>query len=377
MGANAHPASQHLRANPSGETDRTMRAGPDRSETPLPAEAERAPSGLVAQVRSPAESRRPLPMLWRVFAANAAVFALAFALLALSPVTIHAQIRLVELVILVAGLVVMLLADLFLLRQALTPLGRLTGLMAKVDLLRPGQRAVGFERASSEVLALAQAFNQMLERLEAERRESSGRALAAQEAERLRIARELHDELGQTLIAVVLRAEHAAGRFGEAGPELSELAEIVQHSLEDVRRISRELRPEALDELGLVDALIALCSRIEEQSAMRVRRRLEAPLPQLSPEVELAIYRVAQEALTNAVRHSQATEATVSLRRADGGLQLSVKDNGHGLPERVDKGGGLTGMRERAMLIGAELAIESAPGAGVEVTLRLGSDRAR
>ena len=94
-------------------------------------------------------------MLWRVFGANAAVFALAFALLALSPVTIHARIRLVELVLLLAGLVVMLVVDLLLLRQALNPLGRLTRVMGTIDLLRPGQRAVGFERSSTEVLALA------------------------------------------------------------------------------------------------------------------------------------------------------------------------------------------------------------------------------
>jgi two-component system, NarL family, sensor histidine kinase UhpB len=141
-----------------------------------------------------------------------------------------------------------------------------------------------------------------------------------------------------------------------------------------VRRISRELRPEALDELGLVDALIALCSRVQQQSGMRVRRRLEAPLPQLSPEVELAIYRIAQEALTNAVRHSNATEATVSLHRKYGGLVVSITDNGQGLPERINEGGGLTGIRERAMLIGADLAIGSAPGAGVEVKLQIGLD---
>ena len=160
-------------------------------------------------------------MLWRVFAANAAVFALAFALLALSPVTIHARIQLVELVILLTGLVVMLVVDLLLLRQALTPLDRLVRVMRQVNLLRPGQRAAGFEHSSTELLAVAQAFNEMLERLEDERRESSGRVLAAQEAERLRIARELHDELGQTLTAVALRAEHAADR---AGPERNELA---------------------------------------------------------------------------------------------------------------------------------------------------------
>jgi two-component system sensor histidine kinase UhpB len=339
---------------------------------PVDAAHDDGSEGVSPQDRSPHLDRRPLPMLWRVFAANAAVFAVAFALLALSPVTIHSPIRLVELVILVAGLVVMLVADLLLLRQALTPLGHLAKVMGTIDLLRPGQRAVGFEHSSSEVHALAHAFNEMLERLERERRRSSGLVLAAQEGERLRIARELHDELGQTLTAVALRAEHASGHAGEEGAELAKLAEIVQQSLEDVRRISRQLRPEALDELGLVNALIALCSRVAEQSAIRVHRRLQGPLPELSSEIELAIYRIAQEALTNAMRHSQASEVTVSLTPANGGLVLTVSDNGRGLPEHVIPGGGLTGMRERAMLIGADLAIESAAGAGVEVTLRLG-----
>jgi two-component system sensor histidine kinase UhpB len=316
-------------------------------------------------------SGRPLPMLWRVFAANAAVFALAFALLALSPVTIHARIRLVELVILIVGLLVMLLADWLLLRHVLAPIHRLAGVMGEIDRLHPGQRARGFERASSETMALARAFNEMLERLESERRDTSARALAAQEAERLRIARELHDEIGQTLTAVVLRAEHAAGQAGEEHAELARLAEIVQHTLQDLRRISRELRPEALDDLGLVNALIALCSRVAEQSGMRVHRRLESPIPELPAETELAIYRIAQEALTNAIRHANASEVTVALARTNGGLELTVRDNGFGLPEQLIEGGGLIGMRERAMLIGADLEIESAAGAGAAVTLRL------
>jgi two-component system sensor histidine kinase UhpB len=230
---------------------------------------------------------------------------------------------------------------------------------------------VGFERSSSEVLALAHAFNEMLERLEAERRESSGRVLAAQEAERLRIARELHDELGQTLTAVALRAEHTAQRKGAEHPEFAELAEIVQQGLADVRRISLELRPGALEELGLLNAMISLCARVSEQTGMRIHRELEGPIPDLPPDVELTVYRIAQEALTNAVRHSHASEVTVALRYSGGDLLLSVKDNGEGLPEHVIAGGGLTGMRERAMLIGAALDIESSPGAGVKMTLRL------
>jgi two-component system sensor histidine kinase UhpB len=315
-------------------------------------------------------------MLWRVFAANAAVFAVAFALLALAPVSLHASIRLEELVLLLAGLVVMLVLDLVLLRQALEPLDRLARIMRHVNLLRPGQRAVGFERSSSEVLALAQAFNEMLERLEAERRESSGRVLAAQEEERLRIARELHDELGQTLTAVALRAEHTAKRKGAEHPEFAEMAEIVQRGLADVRRISLELRPGALEELGLLNAMISLCARVSEQTGLRIHRELQGPIPELPPDVELAVYRIAQEALTNVVRHSHASEVTVSLRSSPGELLLSVRDNGEGLPEHVIAGGGLTGMRERAMLIGASLGVESSPGAGVEVTMHLGLDGA-
>ena len=114
---------------------------------------------------------------------------------------------------------------------------------------------------------------------------------------------------------------------------------MVQQSLQDVRRISRELRPEALDELGLVNALIALCSRVAEQSGMRIHRRLEGRAPELSPEVELAIYRVAQEALTNAMRHSKATGGHGFARASENGaLVLTVADNGQGLPEQVIRG---------------------------------------
>jgi two-component system sensor histidine kinase UhpB len=149
------------------------------------------------------------------------------------------------------------------------------------------------------------------------------------------------------------------------------MAEIVQQGLADVRRISLELRPGALEELGLLNAMISLCARVSEQTGMRIRRALEGPIPDLAPDVELAVYRIAQEALTNALRHSRASEVTVSLRCSHGELLLSVKDDGDGLPEHVVAGGGLTGMRERAMLIGAALTIESNPGAGVEVALRL------
>ncbi|HKO26560.1 MAG TPA: histidine kinase, partial [Solirubrobacteraceae bacterium] len=205
---------------------KSMMSSSDQLKLPAVRDAEsEAPSTPRAEL--PNVPRRAVPMLWRVFAANAAVFALAFALLALAPVTLHASIRVEEIVLLLVGLVVMLVVDLLLVRQALGPLARLANVMRSVDLLQPGRRAVGFDRSSTEVLALADAFNEMLQRLEDERRDSSARVLAAQEDERLRIARELHDEIGQTLTAVALRAEHAAGKGGPERRDLAELAEVV------------------------------------------------------------------------------------------------------------------------------------------------------
>lgn len=151
-------------------------------------------------------------------------------------------------------------------------------------------------------------------------------------------------------------------------PERSEIAETVLRSLEDVHRIGRELRPEALDDLGLINALIALCGRVDRQGGLRVRRDLDGHLPALSSEVELVIYRVVQEALTNALRHAHATEATVTLRRAEDDVVLVVSDDGRGIPEST-RASGLDGMRERAMLIDAELEIHSGAGRGTEIVL--------
>ena len=307
-------------------------------------------------------------LLWRVFFVNIVVWLAAFALLAWAPVTVHRVATPKELVILSAGLVVMLAVDLVLLRRVLGPLRRLAALMGAVEPAQPGRRAEPPGGAGREVVALAEALNSMLDRLEDERRESGRRALDAQESERARVARELHDEVGQTLTAVALRAEKAAGEPAKQHEALAEIADTVLRSLDDVYRIGRELRPEALDDLGLVNALIALCTRVGRQSRMQVRRNLDGHLPPLSPEVELVIYRVAQVALTNVLRHAEATDASVTLRRTGDRVVLVVGDNGRGLPERRREGG-LGGMRERAMLIGAELEVSSEAGGGTKVQL--------
>lgn len=342
---------------------------PDRP-APLPADRPEAAAEAKAGLPPPPGDR--VSLLWRVFAANIVVFVTAAALLAWTPATVHTVATPSELVVLAIGLVLMLGVDLILLRRAFGPLRRLVAVMSSVDPAQPGRRADAPDGAGREVVALTNALNAMLDRLEGERRESARRTLEAQEGERKRVARELHDEVGQTLTAIALRAERAAdGKSSDQSQALAEIADTVLQSLEDVQRIGRELRPEALDDLGLVNALIVLSGRVESQARLRVRRSLDWDLPPLAPEVELVIYRVGQEALTNVLRHSGATEATLSLRRTAHSVVLSVSDNGRGLPPQAAEQG-LRGMRERAMLIDAELIVGSdSAGAGTEVILRV------
>jgi two-component system sensor histidine kinase UhpB len=250
--------------------------------------------------------------------------------------------------------------------------------MSSVDPDRPGRRLSGVEPRSVEGQALAHAFNAMLDRLENARHEAARTALAAQEAERLRVARELHDEIGQTLTAVTIQAERAAHGDSELAQALRDVADGVRESLVEVRRIARELRPEALDDLGLVNALIALCTRIGAQGGRRVRRDLQAKLPPLSPDVELVIYRVAQESLTNALRHSGGHEVTVSLTADAENVTLAVTDDGKGLPTQLPPdSAGIAGMRERALLVGGMLSLASVPGQGTEVRLTIPIDQER
>ena len=314
-----------------------------------------------------------LPLLWRVFAINAALLVIATLLLALTPVTIHAPIALVEATVLVVALVVMLTANLILLRHTLGPIDRLVERMRTVDLLRPGQRFV--ERGGIEVGQLVRTFNEMLERLETERRESGQRALRAQEAERLRIASGLHDEVGQVLTGVLLQLNSlAAADEATRGRDLAETKQSVRQALEEVRRIARELRPEMLEHLGLVSALTELSRKFADQSGIRVERRFADDLPPLSEEAEIAVYRVAQESLTNVARHADASRVEIALQTGADSVVLRVADNGHGLTETdasLNGHTGLRGMRERALLVGGALAVKPSNEGGVEIRLEV------
>ena len=307
---------------------------------------------------SPGPARdRHIPLFWRLFLPNALVLAAACVVLIIAP----ANGRILALA---GGLVTMLVINLALMRRAFTPLERLAALMRRVDPLRPGERLPLFG-PPSEVTELTTAFNDMLDRLEYERRDSARRALAAQEAERRHLAAELHDELGQTLTALVLQLSRTSTR-----DEFDQALATAEASLADVRRIARRLRPEALDDLGLVAALTNLCERLSERTGVAVARQLARDLPALNPEEQLVIYRVAQESLTNVVRHAGARRAEVRLACEDDDVVLAVRDDGRGL-NGDQPGAGVRGMRERAVLIGAELSFGTAPGGGTLVRLRV------
>ncbi len=322
-------------------------------------------------------SRHPpakLSLVSRVFLGNALVLTAAVGVLAFSPAQIPAPTTLAKALVVVGSLSAVLAVNFFLLRRALSPLGRLAEAMGRVEPLRPGERVPVYGN-DPEVLGLTVAFNEMLERLEVERRQSVTRSLLAQEEERRRVARELHDEVGQSLTAVVLQLDRLSGNASdELSAEAADARETARASLEDVRRIAQRLRPEALDDLGLRTALSGLADQVSEQAAVTVRCELVADLPSLAAEHELVIYRVAQEALTNVLRHSGADVAELRLERDDDGVVLSISDAGTGV-DGAPAGAGIQGMRERALLVGGRLELRSGSGGGTEVRLQLPVER--
>jgi two-component system sensor histidine kinase UhpB len=311
-----------------------------------------------------------VPMLWRIFLGNATVLAVATLALVLSPVTVSFPVAAREAVVLGLGLAVMLIVNYVLLRRAVAPLERLAGVMRSIDPLAPGLRSE-LTTAPAEVGALAGAFDEMLDRLEAERRESARRALGAEEDERRRIARELHDEVGQSLTAAVLQIARVQREVQPgAAEDLDAVRTAVRATLEEVRAIAANLRPEALDDLGLPAALRQLAIEAE-RAGLVVSRSVETDI-RLSPEREVVVYRIAQEALANVMRHARAQRIELRFERAGAGARLQIADDGVGVGAHVmQQAGGIRGMRERAVLAGGTLAVESERGAGTVVTLDL------
>lgn len=209
-------------------------------------------------------------------------------------------------------------------------------------------------------------------RAERERlRALSAQLAQAQEAERTRIARELHDEAGQALTTVRLQLDFISSVLPPDLPphvrqQVDEAYALVGRTLEEIRRISLDLRPSLLDDLGLTPALRWQCRQLNRRAGLKVCLESTGDERRLGPDVETAVYRVIQEALTNIVRHAQATEATISLDYQRERLRLVVTDNGGGFPDVAAQGMGLglLGMRERITAVDGTLRIQSLPGAG-------------
>jgi two-component system, NarL family, sensor histidine kinase UhpB len=315
-------------------------------------------------------SSRGAPLFWRIFLTNAAVLVTAGLVLALSPATVSSPVSLGEAAVITGGVSAMLVLNLFLMRRAIAPLARMTTAIETIDPQKRAQR-IPVYGDDAEVVRLTEAFNALLDRLERERRESSRLILSAQEEERARIARELHDEVGQGLTAGLLHLERASRDRATSAEEVENAKEVVRESLDEVREITLRLRPEALDDLGLRSALLTLCERMEAGARIKVRADLPSPMPALGAEHELVIYRIAQEAMTNVVRHAGASTAWLTLASADGVVTLGVHDDGQGLAGDASPGAGIEGMRERALLAAGTLRLGRSAHGGMSVGLTL------
>jgi two-component system sensor histidine kinase UhpB len=286
----------------------------------------------------------------------------------------------VILVLIVA--VAALATSLFRFRRRFGPLEKLIEEMEKVDLSRPGPLlppSIDGIGETEEVERIELAFLRMMRRLEAERRRAGSAVLQAQEEERARLARDLHDEVNQSLTGLLLRLEAAR----EAAPpeleaELAETKALAHQAMRELLSLARQLRPTALDDLGLVAATAGQVEQLRH-GEIAAEFSAEGDFSDLGDDAQLVVYRVAQEGLSNAARHSGAGRIEVRLRRrGDGGVELEVADDGRGFAFDESEGGlGLAGMRERALLIGGELTIESRPGRGTTVRLTVPGDSDR
>jgi two-component system sensor histidine kinase UhpB len=304
----------------------------------------------------------------RVVAVNAAVLAAAAAILAFTPATVSSPVALSEALVLAGGVVAMVVANAILLRGSFRGLEGLVQRMDTLDVLRPRERLPLL--GGSETQALIEAFNRMLERLESERRASTRRTLSALEGERRRIGQELHDEIGQRLTGILLQLARVSAEAPEPlDARLGSVSEQARAALDEVGALAWQLRPGVLDDLGLLSGLRALVETFEEQSTVHIEAVLPDRLEPIAPEVELAIYRIAQEGLSNALRHAAAQTIELDLSLDDDALRLVVADDGGGIAAGQSEGPGIRGMRERALLVGGRLRIDSPWGRGVRVRL--------
>jgi two-component system sensor histidine kinase UhpB len=276
--------------------------------------------------------------------------------------------------LLAMSIMLALLANIMMLRRRFLPLEELIDRLEAIDPAHVDSFEEPAPGGMEEVDRLSATFRGLLARIEGERRRSGRLVLRAQEEERKRLARDLHDEVNQALTAILLRLQALMqdSPSPQVTAELSELKRLVNQAMEELLQLARQLRPSALDDHGLVPALEGQVRRFGDQHGIDARLETQGRADSLGDDQQLVVYRVAQEALANVARHSQAHHVEVDLVARDSGLDLSVRDDGVGFHSNMRPTGlGLNGMAERARLVGGELNVLSIPGQGTTVTLHV------
>jgi two-component system sensor histidine kinase UhpB len=327
-------------------------------------------------------TRRDDSLIGQIVAANVVLFALT--LLAASVAAgldLGSSDERWEFMIIALAIVLTLCTNLWMLQRRFRPLERLIDQIEAIDPSQPAPLELRRNDPVEEIDRLASSFHGLLQRIEEERRRSGQLAMRAQEEERRRLARDLHDEVNQALTAILLRLEALAQETPpERAPEVAELKRLVNQAMDELLNLARQLRPSALDDHGLVPAVETQLKRFAARTGIEVRLDTRGDPDALPEVVQTAIYRVAQEALTNVTRHAGATVVELDLEEDASGAELRVRDDGGGFDPSVvartsseGPGGGLglVGMAERARLVGGELDVRSAPGGGTTVTLRV------
>jgi two-component system sensor histidine kinase UhpB len=274
------------------------------------------------------------------------------------------------------GVTLSALVNYAVLRAAFAPLVLLQGTAAAVRAGKWQARAGHSVFSDPQIERLADTFNTMLDTVEQRNlqlQKISGQVISAQEDERKRIARELHDQTAQSLTNLLIRLKllEKTKSLEDLRVGVEQLRSLVTETMEDVRELSRSLRPTLLDDYGLVAALESYVAGLQRRLSLQVDFVTVGLMGERLPsEVELVCYRVAQEALTNVVKHANARHILVELRRTLALVTVQVKDDGRGFElDHPTSGLGLVGMRERAQLVGGKLHIGSVAGLGTEVRL--------
>ncbi len=322
-----------------------------------------------------------LPLFYKILIANAAIVLLGAVAGTAATVQFlraepgHSALLLAALLAL-AGVAASVLVNALILRLALKPLRQLEETAARVQEGDLEARAPRSLIADRELERLTRTFNGMLDNLATFRqrlREIAARALEAEEEERKRIARELHDDTAQRLAALLMRIRVARRVDDPAAREqvLEEMRQEIGDTLEGVRHFARGLRPPALEELGLLTALEVHARTLKESVGLSVTLEADPLADLLSSQAELALYRIVQEALTNVVRHAQTGQARVYIAREAGRVSATIEDEGRGFHVAAamadGRGLGLFGMQERAAYVGGRVEIHSRPGQGTRV----------